>query len=225
MFLHQQIMQQNFEQQLLQSQIEVQEATYNTLGKELHDNVGQLLSSTKMLLGITQRNLTQIPDTLNTAEETLGKAIHELRTLSKTLSKEWLEQFNFIDNLTAEVNRLNVPNHLDIQFLHKGTVALPANEQIILFRIVQEAIQNAIKHAACKHITISLTNEELITRVMITNDGLPFMNAAENKGVGIMNMKQRTKILGGSIQWSSVPNKTTTVSINLPIKSSLHEKN
>jgi len=66
-----------FEKTLLQSQIEVQEATLAGIGKELHDNIGQLLSSTKMFLGITQRNLPESPETLNIAEETLGKAINE----------------------------------------------------------------------------------------------------------------------------------------------------
>src|SRR6266513_5304855 len=94
------IMKQTFEQTLLQSQIEVQEATFSILAKELHDNVGQLLSSSKMLLGITQRNFSNAPETLTIAEETLGKAITELRSLSKSIDKEWLEQFDLIDNLT-----------------------------------------------------------------------------------------------------------------------------
>ena len=70
----------DFEQQLLKSQVEVQETTYNVLSKELHDNVGQLLSTAKMLLGLTERSLDKIPDTLVTANATLGKAIQELRT-------------------------------------------------------------------------------------------------------------------------------------------------
>ncbi len=103
-----------YEQQLLQSQIEVQEATFSALGKELHDNIGQLLSSTKMLLGITQRNMPNTPDTLMTAEETLGKAINELRSLSKSLTKEWLEQFKLIENLQPEVARINSANEIHI---------------------------------------------------------------------------------------------------------------
>ena len=100
-------MQQEFQQQLLQSQVEVQEHTFEQIGKELHDNVGQLLGSTRMLLGITERSLQQVPPTLSSANETLSKAIQEIRTLSKILNKEWLEQFSFQENLQAEIQRIN----------------------------------------------------------------------------------------------------------------------
>ncbi len=70
-------MQQQYNEALLQSQLETHEATLHQISEEIHDNIGQLLSSTKMLLGITERNLDCIPDTLRTAEQTLGKAIQD----------------------------------------------------------------------------------------------------------------------------------------------------
>jgi signal transduction histidine kinase len=145
-------MQQSFSQQLLQSQIETQEETMSILGKELHDNVGQLLSSTKMLIGITERSLDNPPATLLTANETLSKAIHELRSLSKSLNKEWLEQFNFIENIKAEATRINSSGMVTCSSAILTALPLKADEQLILFRIVQEAIQNALKHAKASHI-------------------------------------------------------------------------
>ena len=68
------LMQTQFDQTLLQSQIEVQEATFSVLAKELHDNVGQLLSSSKMLLGITQRNIDNPPETLTIAAGNIGQS-------------------------------------------------------------------------------------------------------------------------------------------------------
>ena len=92
-------LQKKFEEVLLQSQIVVQETTMAALGRELHDNIGQLLSTTKMLLGITQRNLENVPDTLLDADNSLGTAISEIRLLSKSLSKDWLQKFDLIYNL------------------------------------------------------------------------------------------------------------------------------
>jgi len=213
------MMQQDFEQQLLQAQMEVQEATFSALGKELHDNVGQLLSSTKMLLGITQRNLSTIPDTLTTAEETLGKAIQELRSLSKTLSKEWLEQFSFIENLQTEALRINATDHLQVSFEHSNTLLpLATNEQIILFRIVQEALQNAIKHAAAKQINIRMSVDNTSLSIIIKDNGNGFDLSTTIPGVGFINMNHRTKVLGGDVQWETAPGKGTTVSIQLPVK-------
>jgi len=210
-------MKKDFEQTLLQSQIEVQEATFAELGKELHDNIGQLLSSTKMLLGITQRNLSSRPDTLTIAEETLGKAINELRSLSKSLDKEWLERFNFIENLEVEIARINEARYLQISFSHPGKLLLKADEQIILFRIVQEAMQNAIKHAQAKNIRINLTVSGEVLKIVITDDGIGFDDTLPVDGLGMRNMKHRTKLLGGVITWNS-SGEGSSVTLELPFK-------
>ena len=97
-----------FKQEILRTQLETQEDTFHQVGEELHDNIGQLLSSTRMLIGISERSMESVPDTLHTANETLGKAIQDLRMLSKSLNKEWLHQFNLLDNLRAEVERVNI---------------------------------------------------------------------------------------------------------------------
>ncbi len=210
-------MKKSFEQALLQSQIEVQESTLSTLSKDLHDNIGQLLSTVKVLLGITERNLTSPPDTLLTANATVGQAINELRSLSKSLDKEWLEQFNLIENLSNEVNRLNSVDSVKLKLHNEKKVMLQADKQIILFRIVQEAIQNALKHASAKNILISveILNDILVTSVK--DDGKGFEKYLKPDGVGIINMKHRAKLLGGSIEWCN-SNPGCEVVITLPVK-------
>jgi len=215
------VMKRDFNQMLLQSQVEVQEDTFSILAKELHDNVGQLLSSSKMLLGITQRKMEAIPDTLMIAEETLGKAITELRSLSKSLDKEWLQQFDLIDNLTTEIKRINSGLVLEIHFLHEGKLLLSPEEQIILFRIIQEALQNAIKHSEAKNININIeTNAEKVV-VQIADDGKGVEQNLSN-GLGIRNMKHRTKLLGGNITWHN-PDKGALITIQLPVKENIDE--
>ncbi len=211
------IMQSSFQQEILKTKLETQEETLSALGKELHDNIGQLLNSTKLLIGVSQRKLTEIPDTLTIAEETLGTAINELRSLSKALNKEWLQQFNFIENLETEIRRINASDSLQIHFTNTGNLPLKNDEQIILFRIVQEAMQNAIKHAHANNILITIVqNEKLI--VTITDDGTGISNIVTSaSGVGLLNMQHRTQLLGGSIEWKSSP-KGTAVIINLPFK-------
>jgi signal transduction histidine kinase len=213
------IMKKTFEQTLLQSQIEVQEATFSVLGKELHDNVGQLLSSTKMLLGITQRNMAHTPETLNIAVETLGKAINELRSLSKSLDKEWLDQFNLLENLSTEINRINEAKMLAIHFSHPGKLPLKAEEQIILFRIIQEALQNAIKHSEAQNILIEIETQAENIIVTITDDGKGFKTISSD-GLGIRNMKHRTKQLGGNITWN-IPANGSSITIHLPVKENM----
>ena len=208
---------QTYEHALLQSQIEVQEATLSTLSKELHDNIGQLLSTAKMLLGITEINLGNAPDTLVTANATVGKAINELRSLSKSLSKEWLEQFDLIENLTTEVNRINSADAVRLHLSHPDKLALVADKQIILFRIIQEAIQNAIKHASATNIYITITQSDKLLQTTVKDDGTGFSEENMSDGVGIINMKHRAKLLGGTVQWQS-GNDGSTALITLPVK-------
>ena len=210
------IMTSEFDKQLMQSQLETQEETLSQLSKELHDNIGQLLNSTKLLIGVTQRSLSNPPDTLNTADQTLAKAIQELRSLSKSLNKEWLEQFNFIDNLEAETARINSARSLHIYLSRPDSLPLKSNEQIILFRIVQEALQNALKHANAKNIYITIKNKAALLTIHITDDGSGFDEGAL-QGLGILNIRHRTQLLGGTVQWQPAESGGTRVIIQLPV--------
>ena len=212
-------MQKEFVNQLTQSQLETREEAFQQLGQELHDNVGQLLSTTKMLLGITERNLTEVPDTLKTAEETLGKAIQDIRALSKSLNKEWLQQFNLVENLRNEMERINTAGYVQANLRTDITeLPLPAETQVMLFRIVQEALQNSIKHAGAKIIRIAVKRVEDEIELLITDDGTGF-NAAKGigKGVGIINMQHRTQLLGGTIAWREADSGGTEVYIRIPL--------
>ena len=211
------IMTGEFEKQLMQSQLETREETFHQLGEELHDNIGQLLNSTKLLIGVAQRTLPDPPDTLMTANETLGKAIQELRALSRSLNKEWLEQFNFLQNLEAEINRINSARTLQLTLLAPESLSLQVNQQIILFRIVQEVIQNAIKHANAQNISIQIREQALKLSIHISDDGTGFAEPNPSNGVGFLNIKHRTQLLGGTVLWQSVKNKGTLVIIQLPV--------
>lgn len=210
-------MEADFEKQLLQSQLETQEETLNQLSTEIHDNVGQLLNSTKLLIGISQRSITDPPETLFMADETLAKAIQELRSLSKSINREWLEQFNFIENLEAEIVRINAARILQISLARPGIIYLKHSEQIILFRIVQEILQNAIKHSKAKNIDIRIKEEDLQLFISVSDDGIGFDDTAVTKSVGILNIKHRSKLLGGSAKWQSAVGSGTRVSIQIPI--------
>ena len=213
-------LQNSFQREILKTQLETQEETFHQIGEEIHDNIGQLLSSTKMLLGITERSLSSAPDPLRTAQETLGKAIIELRALSKSLNKEWLHQFNLIQNLETEIERINSAHVLKLD-LHTNVKQLPLSPegQVMLFRIIQEALHNSIKHANAKTIRISIELNNVI-KVSIADDGSGFqVSNDEFQGVGIINMKHRTVLLGGTIEWLSNKSSGTEVRIELPVQS------
>lgn len=211
------LLEEDFNNQLLHSQIEVQEQTFSQIGKELHDNVGQLLSTSRMLIGLAERDLKTPPDTLITANATLGKAINEIRSLSKSLDKEWLSQFNLIENLKTEVIRVNGSGVINATLHIRYEPSLPSSKQIILFRIIQEAIQNAIKHSSCNSLNISIIKNKEDIVIKISDDGSGMKPDMVREGMGLANMLYRAKLLGGHIIYKS-SDKGTRVIIFIPDK-------
>jgi signal transduction histidine kinase len=208
----------HFQKELLTTRIEAQEETLNQLSRELHDNIGQLLSSSKLLIGVTRRAMTSPMEELQLAEETGAKAITELRAMSKSLNKDWLEKFDFIENLTAEAKRINATNEFEMAIHHPEIISLTSEHQLVLFRIVQEAFQNSLKHAKATQINIIAEQKEAHVNVRIEDNGKGFdMSDSSRQGVGMINIKNRAQMLGGSAKWQSSESGTAVI-IQIPIQ-------
>jgi signal transduction histidine kinase len=217
-FLDKQELSNHFQKELLTTRIEAQEETLNQLSRELHDNVGQLLSSSKLLIGVTRRALTSPMEELQLAEETIAKAITELRAMSKSLNKDWLEKFDFIENLDAEARRINATKEFEMTFQHPEIINLQSDRQLVLFRIVQEAFQNSLKHGKASRVNILADEKDANLNVQIQDNGRGFdVSNTSRQGVGMINIKNRAQMLGGSAKWQS--NETgTAVIIQIPIQ-------
>ncbi|MFN7260490.1 MAG: sensor histidine kinase [Cyclobacteriaceae bacterium] len=205
-----------FQHELLKTRLEAQEEAMSRLGSELHDNIGQLLGSAKLLVGVAERSGAS-PEQFHVLDDTISKAIQELRALSKSLNTEWLEKFNWIDNLRTEANRLMATKEVTITLLHPSLINLSLDRQLILFRIAQEALQNAIKHGKASHITVQAEQNESALTISIADNGKGFdVNDHSIEGVGVTNIRHRVKLLGGQVSWQSGP-AGTHLFINLPL--------
>jgi len=202
--------------EILKARLEAQDETLDHVGRELHDNIGQMLSSAKMLVAVVQRTVPAPNETLDVIEETLARAIADLRALSKSLNREWLQKFSLIENLTAEANRVNATNSLTMTLNHADEIDLPAEHQLVLFRIVQESFQNALKHAEPTRIDIDVRQQDGMLEVQIKDDGKGFDTSdLSTQGVGMLNIKNRSQLLGGRAQWTSFATGTSVV-IQIP---------
>ncbi len=209
-------LQNQYTEELLKTRLETQEQTLNTLSKEIHDNIGQLLNSSKVLISVAQRRMATPEETLQTANETLEQAILELRTLSKSLSKDWLAQFDFIENLNTEVKRINAADGVRLTVANSTHLTMSKERQLVLFRIVQEAFQNALKHSEANNIKISIEQPNGQVEVRIADDGKGFEKSGPTReGFGITNIKLRTALMGGTVQWNAL-HPGTEVVIQLP---------
>jgi signal transduction histidine kinase len=204
----------------MKTRLESREETLNLLSTELHDNIGQLLSSSRILIGTAERMIDKPSEQLHVAGETISKAIHELRAISKSLNTEWLEKFSLIENLQAESDRITTSKEISVTLKHPPVIEMPADRQLMLFRIVQEALQNTIKHGEASCISIAAEQKENTLQISISDDGKGFdVNDETIQGVGIMNIKHRTKLMSGAVQWNSTKDGTSVI-IQLPLYAS-----
>ncbi len=207
-----------FQQQLLQSKLEIQEQAFNEISRELHDNIGQQLSLAKLNLN-TLKHVTDTKDQekIDTAKDLIGDTIYQIRSISKTLLGEKVSSIGIADAIKNETERLEKAEVFSISF-HSEPPAFAINPQkeIILFRIVQEALNNITKHAAATRVAINLSYEENILKILIQDNGKGFnLEGAETNGIGLLNMRTRAATIGATLQIFTAKQTGTLIEITL----------
>ena len=208
------------ERQHLESQIEVQESTLTSVGKELHDNIGQLLSSAKMLLGVAQLTDGNVQNVIAKVDEILNQIIGSIHDLSQSLDSDYLKRFNIVENLEVETKRNNAVNSkMRFHLSSIEHVPLEPEDQIVLFRIIQEGIQNAVKHSGAANVFISIDQFDDNLLVSVIDDGKGFDAAVQPKGIGLSSIASRARSLGGEAVWNQRNPGTELLIKNLKLKS------
>jgi len=211
------LLQSQFQQELLQTQLEIQEQTLKTISEEIHDNVGQVLSLAKLNLNTLEYGETQkIQDTKNL----VAKAINDLRNLSRSLHGDRVAELGLQQSVADELQLLQNTGQFTTRLTVTGTACkLENRHEMVLFRIVQETLNNAVKHSGAKNIQAQLQymdNELLIT---INDDGVGFDAGAMQQaaaGIGLKSMQNRAALIGAVCTVQAQPGNGTTVTITLP---------
>jgi len=192
------------EAELLNNRLLVQEQSQTLLSQELHDNIGQSLSVIKMqlfyLLEVSEDNYTQ--QKLGMLHELLGKTIGDLRSISHTLNSNLITRIGLTESISRELEYVRSGKHVKCELKTTGNpFSLPPEKELLIFRIVQEAISNILRHAAAKNIQVVLSYETNSFTLSIADDGIGFdpETLAEGKGIGLINMYERAKILQGTL--------------------------
>ncbi|MBN8665310.1 MAG: hypothetical protein J0L83_12080 [Chitinophagales bacterium] len=213
------LLEQAYQAQLATIRHEVQEQTYQAIAMELHDNVGQLLSSSKMMINAAMLQSPETAQSLDEAQATLGKAIQEVRSLSKMMNAKWLEQFSLRENLQQEISRLQhvVAVQADLDALE--TISLHNDQQLIIFRVAQEAMQNAMKHAAATVMTLECMEKTGSLVIRIADNGKGMTDSVKSgTGSGLLHMRERIALLKGNIQWQNNVPSGTIVELDIPLR-------
>jgi len=211
------------EKTLLQSQVEIQEQTFQNISREIHDNIGQKLTLAKLYLNTfdfadSHKTMQQVSESVNI----IGEAINDLKDLRHSMSSDIITTHGIIKALEHEQNQLKKSGLYQISFSATGKpVYLSDNTELVLFRIVQEALNNIVKHAAASAIYLQLhySNDDLT--ITIQDNGKGFNVPEKYPGTGLQNIKNRTAILKGDVEINSSSYSGTEIKIKIP----LYEKN
>ena len=216
-----------YEQEILQSQIEVQNQTLAYIGRELHDNIGQLLSVTKINLNVVEDTLDQhqfecVSDNFQQANQLIDVIITEVRGLSKSLDGNFVQEFGLSESLESELQRIEKTRRFATHFITEGEVySLGFQKEIILFRIAQEVLNNAIKHAQATTLSVKLLYQTTSFQLQISDNGKGFdVQLAQNQilnnsGSGLRSIQKRANLIGGICTFESVIGVGTKVDIKV----------
>jgi len=215
----QQLMRATFDKQLLESKLEIQEETFNTISQEIHDNVGQILSLAKVQLGILEQRQNIEGDLVSNAKENISQAMTELRDIAKSLSSERLQSLSLPESIAQEIRRINRSGFIKITAEVNGIEKnVPDQQKLIAFRMVQEGFQNIIKHANATEVKVSMHYLEEWLYISIFDNGTGFNPEEELKkrgGLGLQNILRRAELVGGKANISSKPGEGTTLEIQI----------
>ncbi|WP_343611408.1 sensor histidine kinase [Chryseobacterium oranimense] len=204
-----------FEKELATSQVEIKEQTLNYIGQELHDDVGQKLSVVRLRQNQLISKLKNAEkEELNELSELLGECIQDIRNLSKTLITEQIIHFGLTESIEREVKRIRKLKLLKIDFItQKQDIDISPKHGLILFRIIQESINNILRHSRAKNVSIRLEDDAEILRIYISDNGKGFDPSKIQDGSGLKNMELRAKLIHAEFSIQSEIDKGTQTSI------------
>jgi two-component system, NarL family, sensor kinase len=219
------LMKDKYEQEALRSQLEIQESTFKSIGQELHDNIGQLLSVVKLSLSglpITKEEPAYEP--LQNARQILNKAVMDLSDLTKNLHSDRISLVGLAESIRLELATIKRTGLIKVQFSLKGEeYEFDQQHSIFIFRIFQENINNILKHSGASLLIVNIQYRPDVFKMEIIEDGKGFnveekrKSSEGSRGVGLSSMYNRAKLIGAKFTIKSEAGKGSTGTIELPL--------
>ncbi|MDR3716230.1 MAG: sensor histidine kinase [Puia sp.] len=216
-----------FDRELLRSQLEIQESTFKTIAQELHDNIGQMLSVTKISLSVLPLEKGHPAyESVDNCKQMLNKVIVDLSGLTKSMHTDRIAQIGLVEAIRFESESLRRTGLLTLDFSVAGEER-PLDDQkaIFLFRMFQEMINNILKHSRATHVNISITystDDKFVLKVQDNGIGFDVNKKKEqvssSSGIGLKSMTNRARLIDATINIGSNQGEGTTVIVELPVE-------
>jgi len=214
------------QRQLTQATIDGQENERRTIGEELHDNIGQQLTTIKLFLDYAKTMAENgNSEMVDMALKSVSDVINDVRAMSRSLVPFTLKDLGLIESINELIDSLMRTRSINIEFKYDqfNESIVPENQKLSMFRIVQEQLNNVIKHARAQNVWIKLyaKMDELIME--IRDNGKGFNSTNPRKGVGILNIKNRAELFNGKVNIVSQPGSGCLMVISFPLHANTSE--
>ena len=196
--------------QILQSELEMQEQTFEQISREIHDNWGQRLSLIKL-------QLQQMGTGAEVCVSIIEDLLDELRDFSRHMSSSRVKKIGLINSIEEDIAFLRETTSINFQ-LNLGLDTSDITEQtgLILYRIFQEAESNIIRHSGAQSVIVNLSEkgDEIVMEIIDDGKGFDASNVS-TRGIGLHNISKRSRLLNGNCQLLSEPGKGTKIEIKI----------
>ncbi len=208
-----------------QMRLESEEATRNRIGKELHDGLGSMLSTVKLYFSSVDAKLEHVQGESRQqylkANQLLDEACAQVRSISHEMMSAMLVQFGLKAQLESLAEAIRDSGQLKVELATHGLKdRLATRQEFNIYRIVQELVNNVIKHAGATRVSIQVNRFDKMINVMVEDNGMGFdpEEARIKGGMGLKNLESRVHELDGTIHFDSKVEKGTTVAIDIPVR-------
>jgi two-component system NarL family sensor kinase len=213
--------QSQFQEELLKTQLEIQEETFRTISQEIHDNIGQTLSFIKLNLNTINPTLTESQEgKWRESKELLTKVIQELRNLSRSLNTDFIQEIGLVSAVRQQLDLLERTGLYLIELETTGDAwILPADTELVLYRVIQELLNNIVKHAEASSIRVSMHTQDQLLTVEVSDNGKGFepdkVVVQDRPGIGLRNIINRISLIGGTATIDSAAGAGSRITIRL----------
>jgi PAS domain S-box-containing protein len=202
-----------------QVSIDTQEQERREIGKELHDNVNQILTTTKLYLDLSLTNHEMKDELIRKSSDNVIYVINEIRQLSRSLMDPTIGDLGLIYSLRDLVESINLTKKLSVSLQADELIddCLQSSQKLSIFRIVQEALNNIIKYAKASNASVSLKMQNGNVMMVVKDNGKGFDLKQVRKGAGLINIQNRIYLMNGTLEIETKPDHGCSLNIQFPI--------
>jgi len=221
--LKRQRLEMDYQQKMTLAALESQENERKRVAADLHDSIGGMLSTIRVGLTTVAKQISD-PQLIEQQKQMLDDTISSVRRISRDLMPPTLEKFGLVEAVKEMCERVQSTAYIRVAFTEHGEFrALEKNQELMIFRIIQELINNAVKHAKSSTINVAFNATDKL-EVIVEDDGVGFdstallrHHASASRGLGLFNIENRVRLLNAHLEFDNGRKSGTRITMTIPL--------